>query len=320
MSTKIIRPKTHEEWLELRRSGIGSSEVATIVGLSPFQTPLQLWRLKTGRDTPEPENDAMRRGHWCEDAVAQYWADTTGREIIKRSAVDYIVRDTDRPYLQVSPDRTYWVNPDGVRSGKNSEMNKGILECKTTNLTIDPDDLPKHWFCQVQYQLCVAGYTEGSIAWMGARYQFGHLDMQVVPDFCQWLLKQVEHFWEYNIKGDHEPEPVNVADVLTKYRQHTEGLSIEATPEVYDAYATLVNIREQMGQLDAQKDAAEEAIKTYMLGAESLTYEGDTLLTWKTSKPAQKFDATSFKAAHPDLYSQYCKEQAGTRRFVLKKK
>lgn len=51
MANTIIRPKDREEWLQVRKSGIGSSEVATIVGLNPWETPYQLWRRKVGLDT-----------------------------------------------------------------------------------------------------------------------------------------------------------------------------------------------------------------------------------------------------------------------------
>ena len=78
MSNTIIRPATHEEWLEVRKSGIGSSEVATIVGLNPWETPYQLWRRKRGLDAPKPENFAMKAGHYLEDAVSRFWADETG--------------------------------------------------------------------------------------------------------------------------------------------------------------------------------------------------------------------------------------------------
>ena len=69
MSTQIIRPTNREEWLDVRKSGIGSSEVATIVGLNPFETPYQLWRRKRGLDAPQEENFAMKAGHYLEDAV-----------------------------------------------------------------------------------------------------------------------------------------------------------------------------------------------------------------------------------------------------------
>lgn len=318
MSTTTLRPSTRDEWLALRKSGIGSSEVATIVGLNPFDTPLQLWRRKTGRDLPEPENQAMKRGHWCEDAVAQYWADTTGHQVIKRSVGDWIIRDNDRPYLQVSPDRTYWVDGDGLKHGKNAEANKGILECKTTNLAVDADNIPKHWFCQVQYQLAVSGYTYGSIAWMQRGFEFGHINLQLVPDFAAWLIESVERFWNDNVLADREPEPINVEDVLLLYNRHTEGVEKEATPEVIEDITAIKDYAQQIKTLEEAKKQHEERVKMYMEDAGILTSAGETIATWKAAKDSLRFDSASFKADHADLYNQYCKPQAGSRRFVVK--
>ena len=44
MSVKTINCKNREEWLSERTGGIGSSEIATIVGLNPYETPYSLWR------------------------------------------------------------------------------------------------------------------------------------------------------------------------------------------------------------------------------------------------------------------------------------
>ena len=138
----------------------------------PVGNPYQLWRRKLGLDPAKDETFAMKAGHYLEDAVAMFWHDETGREIIKRSAGDWIIANKERPYLQVSPDRTYWLS--GMTK---NNSNKGILECKTTQMKIDEDDLPKHWFCQVQYQLGVAELEQGSLAWLcsgsGVRLQ-GH--------------------------------------------------------------------------------------------------------------------------------------------------
>ena len=44
----VIRPATHEEWLDERKKGIGSSEAGTVMGVNHFDTPYKLWRRKTG--------------------------------------------------------------------------------------------------------------------------------------------------------------------------------------------------------------------------------------------------------------------------------
>ena len=83
----------------------------------------------------------MRAGHILESAVATYFEQESGRQVIKASEGDWLAVDTERDFLRVSPDRTYWLE------GKHSNDNKGILECKTTQMDIDDADLPKYWFC-----------------------------------------------------------------------------------------------------------------------------------------------------------------------------
>ena len=51
-----VKSSSHEQWLENRKGGIGSSEVATIVGLNPYETPYQLWLRKTGQIPAKEEN------------------------------------------------------------------------------------------------------------------------------------------------------------------------------------------------------------------------------------------------------------------------
>lgn len=312
MSKTTIRPSNREEWLKVRESGIGSSEVATIVGLNPWETPYQLWRRKVGLDAPKPENFAMKAGHYLEDAVSLFWHDSTGRQIIKASAGDWIIRDSERPFLQVSPDRTYWLGES------RSPEAKGILECKTTQFKIEADDLPKHWFCQVQYQLGVAGYIEGSIAWLSAGRDFGYNDISFVPDFYGWLSEEVERFWIDYVVGKKEPDAVSVSDVLLKYNRHTDGKSIEVAEEIFDAYNDLKDLKKELAALEERKDDLENRIKLAFMDAEAITYGGQTIATWKAPKPSPKFDAKGFQAAHPDLAEPFMKTTQGARRFLLK--
>lgn len=313
MSNTIIRPKDRTEWLKYRESGIGSSEVATIVGLNPWETPYQLWRRKVGLDAPKQENFAMKAGHYLEDAVSLFWQDETGQQVIKSSAGDWLIRDDERPYLQVSPDRTYW-----LADMPHSNENKGILECKTTQMTIDEDDIPKHWFVQVQYQLGVAGYQHGSLAWLTQGRNFGYKDLAFVPDFFAWLVEEVDKFWVDNIQAKQEPTAANVQDILLKYNRHTDGKIVEVNDEIFAAYQDLKAVKDELSAIEEKKTALEEKIKLGFGDAEAISYDGQTLATWKAPKPSNKFDAKAFTAAHPDLAKEYTFPTQGARRFLLK--
>lgn len=312
MATTILKPNNREAWLELRKSGIGSSEVATILGINPWETPYQLWRQKKGLDAPKQETFAMKAGHYLEEAVSMFWHDETNRTIIKSSAGDWLIRNDDKPFLQVSPDRTYWLTES------RRPQDKGILECKTTQMKVDPEDLPKHWFCQLQYQLGVAELQQGSLAWLCSGREFGYKDLEFVPDFFEWIVEEVTKFWVDNILGNREPDAVNVADVLIKYNRHTEGKIIEASLDTYLAYEDLRQVREQLAQLEDDKEELEEKIKLAFGDAEAISYQGQTLATWKAPKPSEKFDAKAFAKAYPDLAKQFTVPYQGSRRFLVK--
>lgn len=313
MSKTVIRPKNRAEWLKYRESGIGSSEVATIVGLNPWETPYQLWRRKVGLDEPKQENFAMKAGHYLEDAVAQFWHDETGQDIIKSSAGDWLIVNDERPYMRVSPDRTYW-----LADMPHNNANKGILECKTTQMSIDADDIPKHWFCQVQYQLGVAELEQGSLAWLCSGREFGYKNLALVPDFFAWLVEEVDKFWLDNIQGKQEPTAANVQDILLKYNRHTNGKIVEVNDEIFAAYQELKEVRDELSAIEEKKSALEEKIKMGFGDAEAISYEGQTLATWKAPKPSSKFDAKAFTAAHPDLAKEFTFQTQGARRFLLK--
>lgn len=310
---KRLTFNSRAEWLTARQDGIGASEVATILGLNPWETPYQLWRRKKGLDTAKEETFAMKAGHYLEDAVAQFWHDETGNEIIKASVKDFMFVNEAKPYMRVSPDRTYWL----ADMPKNDD-NKGILECKTTQMRIDEDDLPKHWFCQVQMNLGVAELTQGSLAWLCSGREFGYKDIALVPDFFTWIEEEITKFWVDNIQGNVEPDAQSVADVLLKYNRHTDGKVIEISDDIFTACNDLKALKERIAELDEQKSELEEKIKLGFGDAEAISYGGQTIATWKAPKPSEKFDAKAFAKAHPDMAKEFTTSYQGARRFLLK--
>lgn len=316
MSFTIIRPRDHAEWMKYREGGIGSSEVGTILGLNPFETPYQLWRRKRGIDPPKEENFAMRAGHYLEDAVSRFYADATGKEIIKRSAGDWLVVDGERPYLRVSPDRTFWI-PDRPHS----DRNKGILECKTTQMQVDADNVPQHWFCQLQYQLGVAELEQGALAWLTMGREFGYRDITFDAEFYKWMVDEVERFWVDNIQGGQEPLLQSVDDVLLRNPRHVAGKTIKADVAMVEMCSELKTLKEDGRAIDTRKTELESAIKMTIGDAEALVAADDprqVLATWRAAKDGRKFDEKQFAADHPELYEQYQRTVPGSRRFLLK--
>ena len=315
----IIRPATHQEWLEQRKLGIGSSEVGTILGVNPWETPYQLWRRKTGRDPQVEENDAMRWGHYLEDAIAHAFQDETGKQVIKASAGDWLAVDKQRDFLRVSPDRTYWID-----SSRRAD-NKGILECKSTSLKIDQESVPQHWFCQLMYQLGVMGLPEGHLAWfITTNRTFGCMHIQFDSDFYEFMVDALDRFWNVNLVEDIEPDIVTIDDALLKYPKSDPGKVIEVTDELMADINQLKLLKPQLDELTKTKKEIEDRIKLAMQDADTLCLPGTlesnpkAVATWKSAKDSTKFDADAFKADNPELYAKYCKTVPGSRRFIIK--
>ncbi len=80
---KLVKTQdlSREQWLDIRKGGIGSSDAAAAVGLNPYQSPLQLWMEKTGRDAllpkvsdPSPFNPTQAQITAAKAVVTQKWA------------------------------------------------------------------------------------------------------------------------------------------------------------------------------------------------------------------------------------------------------
>jgi len=304
---------SRDEWLNARKDGIGASEVATLVGVNPWETKLQLWRSKKGLEAPKEENFAMKAGHYLEDAVSKFYADATGATIIESSATDFMLVDDKRSYLRVSPDRTYWAKND-----THNISNKRILECKTTQMDIDVDNIPMHWFCQLQMNLGVAGLKHGALAWLTQGRKFGYKEIDFDPDTYNWLVECVEEFWYNHIVANVEPEAVNVDDTLIKFPRHLLGKTIVADDAMIDTCRRLREVKEEIKSLTITKDALEGELKMAMEDAEAIIKDGKPLVTWKSAKDSTKFNEKRFAAEQPYVYDMYKETVAGSRRFLLK--
>lgn len=316
MANFVIRTSNHEEWLEARKGGIGASEIGTILGVNPYDTPYQLWLRKTGRAPAIQENFLMKAGHYLEDAIAQFCADETGVQIVKNSANEFLVVNKDKPHLRVSPDRYAW-----LPNCRHTKDNKVIIECKSTQKFISEDNIPLPWFVQVMYQLGVCEMDQAYLAWLSQGRDFGYKQIRFDKDlFNDVIVAEIDKFWKDNILGDQEPALISVDDVKIKYPIHSAGKSIDASEELQETCNQLLDVNAQIKELDKKKTEFEDALKFAMADSESIISpsSGKVLATWKASKSSLKFDEKTFAAENPELYKKYLNETQGSRRFSCK--
>jgi putative phage-type endonuclease len=205
----LEKHETKTSWLDARKRGIGASESPIIMGLTPWSSPLQVWRQKRGIADEIEETERMRWGTILEPIVARAFADESGRTPVNMGDMA-IYWSLETPYMFATPDRR--INSCAEFEGKGP----GLLEVKTTGSYADLDGGPwPYWKVQVQHQLYCTGYQWASLACLAGGQRFVWFDLPRDEQFIRdRLLPVCEEFWLRVESGD-APDPVaNDNDIM----------------------------------------------------------------------------------------------------------
>lgn len=313
---KTIIPTSHDEWLKERTKGIGSSEIGALLGLSPWQTPYQLWQIKTGKveAVDNETNLRLRAGHVMESEVAAAFEATMGLKVEESTAGDWLAIDPKRPFLRVSPDRLY----------KTDKGELGVLECKTTSRPMV--DIPANYFAQVQYQLAVTGYDEAYLAVLNllslGESWGGFKAYRIAADrkFQAFLIDKAERFWNDNVRKNIPPAPMSYADIAAQFPTPKQSDAEISEQTIFDILAYKERL-ERIKALQAEADGIKDRIACAFGDNERLvqTVDGSSPKVYGTFKAqtSNRVDTQLLKERHPDIYNE-CLKQSTSRVLRLK--
>lgn len=313
-----------EEWLQARRAGLGGSDMGAILGLSKFKTPVDVWMEKTGRSEGSTETLQMRFGNYAEEFVAREYCAKTGHAVQRFTSM---LRHPDAPILG-NVDRL--VVPAGAKiAAHKSEIRTDLgLECKTASAFAAMDaaewgeegtDLvPPSYLVQCTTYMALTGCNAWDLAVL-----FGNQEVRVYHitrdrELEAEIIARASEWWNRYVIADVAPAPICEADVRALFPSSAAGKTIEAVEETLTMLEALKKAKAEIKQQEEIADTASLAIKALLGDAEALTLNGKPLLTWKSSKPAMRFDSKAFQIEHPELYQQFLKAGEPSRRFLIK--
>lgn len=294
------------QWLHARRSGIGGSDAAAIMGLSKWKTPFQVYQDKIGEGGPDIDSEPMLWGRQLEPVIRQQYAERTGRTVYFSDANE-IIRHPKHEWMLASLD------------GKTEDGR--VLEIKTARTASDwgeagTDQIPQQYLIQVQHYMAVTGLPVADVAVLIGGSDFRLYEVPADAELQAMMIEAEHEFWQQVI-ARNPPEPVSFADAVARYKTGCAG-EVVASESAITAIQSLKAVREQIKALEADEDAMKAVIMNALGESDTLTSGGKVIATWKNSKPATRFDVASFKEAHPDLYAKFCTEGVSTRRFLIK--
>jgi putative phage-type endonuclease len=282
----ILDYQGQDDWLEQRRAGIGASDVAGILGLSPYSTPFTVWADKL-HDTRRDATAAMERGKRREKVILDEFEAETGlyvraRQVLvahpnfewARATLDGLIYET--PLLFA--DATEPINPSAAL---------GLVEAKHDGSFKRWDQIPDHHQIQVQWQLFVTGLRN---AWLAVWHAGQPEIYEIETDFGlqQMMLDRVNDFRAKHIVGgidgptppDPDSHPATTRTISDFWEPEDETIIELPNLRAGDLDA-LVGLKIRRDDLNEQIKTIENRIKVALAEATVGTIDGQVAVTWK---------------------------------------
>jgi putative phage-type endonuclease len=279
-----VTPEQRTEWLAWRREGIGASDVAGIIGMSEWSSPVAVWLDKT-MSVDKAATEPMEWGLILEDTIIDEWARRNGRLIGARQAMASRI---DASHHRATVDALDVTAPATPR----------IVEVKNTAdwpWTAPPDK----YLLQVQWQLHVMELDEASIVVLHSGNRLA--DYPVVRDdkTIGLLVERVDHFWHTFVVADVMP-PVDdtkaTHDSLKEAFADPSDRPVALDGDVVKALERHRELKAEIKTLESEMKGCESQVFAALGDATIGTVDGDPAVTWKLEKrDAHMVKASSFR-------------------------
>lgn len=279
-------------WLATRREGIGSSDIAAILGLSPWESPFGLWHRKFGDLGDQDDSDAMRWGRRLEDAVAAEYAYLHPEFEVRRVG---LCRNTERPWQQCTPDRLVY---DG-------DIPAYPLEIKTDG-SYDgwgqdgTDDIPVGYRAQALWQLDTLGFEWIKVAVLIAGHTYREYEVAYHPEDVAIMRAAARRFL-----GRTVPPPIDdstaTATALKVIQPLLDKTDVEVSQTLATQYERAVKAA---ARAEKRKNYATNRLRKALGNGKYAIHDGRKLAV-RSVYNSDRIDVTRLRRELPDVAKQY---------------
>ncbi len=256
------------------RGYVGGGNIAGILGLSPFKSPLDEYLTITGDEqeiTPE-QAEFFEDRRDLEPWAAKKFTRKTGLAVAR---TNQRYDDATFPWAKAEVD----FEPD--EEGSNGETK--TVHPNAVSAWGDPDadeEPPVYVTAQAMWGLGVTGrarcYVQALIGFDDYRLYVIERDDALIAE----IRRQAHDFWRFYVEPRRMPQPTRVEDLLRLYPRGS-GRAVEADQVTLNHVSGMLDARAKIARLDAERKVDEYAIKAYMRDATTLLVNGQPALTWR---------------------------------------
>jgi predicted phage-related endonuclease len=299
-----------------RRYFLGASEVAAVLGVSPWATPLDVWVDKQG-DSVEGEVLAQHeRGQYLESGIVRWGAAKLGALEVEDGIPisDPFVVDERWPNVGMHPDAGLRLL-DGDR----------ICEAKTSRDAAEWGDedeaqLPQHILVQTSVQSAIAEVPVVCVAYLPIADKLKVYELERRPDIEDDIMTMAQEWWDRHVVCGIAPE----IDGSKKYRDHLTRKSSYICEPMFvagDDEARLLRdflaAKAAAKEVEAEVNRLGNLLRQTIGDAEGFTCD-DGKATWKWQQGASRIDITRLRKELPDVAEAYTVRGDDTRVLRVK--
>lgn len=298
----------YEEWLELRKKGIGGSDASVVCGINRYRSPVELWLDKTGQ---MPAQEAGEAAYWGTQLESIVRAEFSKRTNIFVAETHELLQSEEYPFMLA--------NLDGVC--ESPDYGPCIFEAKTASAFKAgewEDSIPDEYQLQIQHYMAVTGYKAAFIAVLIGGNSFKWKCIERDDELISMLVQLESDFWQH--VQDGTPPPLDGSAASAKFLSERFANSkpcshVDLPEKAADLLRQYDEACERLEVITEQKQLAENLLKE-MLGENEIGTVGDRVITWKSTS-RESLDSKTLKAEHPALYKKYANKTT-YRRFSIK--
>lgn len=256
----IERYSNRHDWLHGRKSGLGGSDAAPVIGMGRFRGAYSVTtdKLTDGIDD-SPEDETAEWGHRHESAIALKFSEVTGLTVTDPGDFT-IFRSVERPHLFCTPDRL--VGDDGVLEIKTAYFESGKAWA---------EKIPLGYQIQLQHTLYVTGRKRGWFAVLIDGHKFRYHPMARNERWIAKMLAKLDEFWASIQRGEYpnvDGSEATARALARRYPNPTAGqIELEAElQELGDEYDAIL----ERGRNDEKRQLAIQNIIKDRLGEKTV--------------------------------------------------
>lgn len=290
-----------------RRTWLGGSDAAVVLGVDPYRTLVDLWLEKTGLAVTKLDDvrraAVLARGRRLEPVIREMAIDklrAAGHQV-KLLAKNRRYRDAKHRFLSAEIDFELELDGEEVNGDAKSVSHFVRDEWGEPG----SEDVPIHYAAQFMHGLMVHPRRRQRTL-VAALRSLDDVDLYWTrrDDVTIEAIRERElRFWHDNVKAKLPPAPTSLDDIRGLFPK-SRPANIEATPEIAAKVAELREIAKQQKDLAERETVLRFQIGQYM-GDHALLTSGVRDLMSFEEQARSHFDLTAFRRKHPDWEAMF---------------